>query len=189
MHIIYCHGFSSSAQSVKAQIVKKYVEKHPQYALFLVDLPYSPGEAMALLESHIATLKGQNWGVIGSSLGGYYATYLAEKYHKKAVVINPAVKAYEHLEARVGENKIYYADQTFEFTQAHLQQLKDIYFEKLTQPSDILLLTKKGDEVLDYQQGVKYYCGAKQLVIEGGNHGFDDYDDYLAITFKHLLGQ
>lgn len=188
MHVIYLHGFCSSTQSFKAQLVRQYVAKHPEHSVFLIDLPHLPAKAMALVEAHIATLGNQDWGIVGSSLGGYYATYLAKKYGVKSVLINPAVDAPNLLKPLLGENKNYHSEQTFELTHEHLLQLQTLFVPTITTPSDTLLLTQTGDEVLDYQAGVDYYAGAKQVVIKGGNHGFDDYADYLGCTFEHLIG-
>jgi len=188
VHIIYLHGFCSSTQSFKAKLVEQYVKNHPEHSIYLIDLPHFPAQAMALIEAHIAGLDGQQWGVVGSSLGGYYATYLAEKYRVKSVLINPAVDAHILLEPLLGENKNYHSQQTFELTPEHLSQLQALAVANLSKPMDALLLTQTGDEVLDYKKGVDYYVGAKQVVIEGGTHGFDDYADYLDCTFEHLKG-
>lgn len=189
MHVIYLHGFCSSAASFKAQLVKQYIERDKKHSLFLIDLPYAPQEAMALVESHIATLQGQQWGLIGSSLGGFYTTYLSEKYGKRGVLINPAVFAHQLLSHVLGKNKNYHSGQVFEFTDAHLQQLERLHLPQLKQAENLLLLTQTGDEVLDYQQGVDYYQGSEQIVIDGGDHGFADYAHYLDKTFKFLEGQ
>jgi predicted esterase YcpF (UPF0227 family) len=189
VHVIYLHGFCSSAASFKAQLVRQYVERDEAHSLFLIDLPYSPEEAMALVESHIATLKGRNWGLIGSSLGGFYTTYLSEKYRKRGVLINPAVYAHQLLSRVLGENKNYHSGQVFEFTEMHLQQLELMYLPQLSQAENLLLLTQAGDEVLDYQQGVDYYRNSEQIVIAGGDHGFADYAHYLDKTFEFLEGQ
>jgi predicted esterase YcpF (UPF0227 family) len=188
VHIIYLHGFCSSAASFKAQLVMQYVEKNKRNTLFLPDLSFCPDKAMDFVESHIATLNGQQWGLVGSSLGGFYATYLAEKYGKKAVLINPAVFAHELLLRLLGENKNYHSGEVFTFTKAHLEQLETMYIPVLSRPKELLLLTQNGDEVLDYSQGVEYYQGAEQIVIEGGDHSFADYAQYLDKTFKFLEG-
>ena len=104
MHTIYLHGFCSSTASFKAQLVKQYVERDGKHTLFLIDLSYCPADAMETVEAHIATLSDKDWGLIGSSLGGFYATHLGEKYSKKSVLINPAVFAYELLSKLLGEN-------------------------------------------------------------------------------------
>lgn len=189
MHFIYLHGFCSSAKSFKAQLVKQHVENQPQNSLFLIDLPHSPAQAMAMVESHIAGLAEQDWGVIGSSLGGFYTTYLCEKYDKRGVLINPAVRAHQLLEAMLGENKNYHSAETFTLTHEHLEQLSALYLPRLEKPGSLLLLTQTGDEVLDYRQGVDYYQGSTQIVIEGGSHGFDDYENYLDTTFNFLTRQ
>lgn len=187
MHVIYLHGFCSSALSFKAQLVKEYVEDREEHSIFLVDLPHVPAQAMYIVEAHIRTLGDEPWSLVGSSLGGYYATYLAEKYNKKAVLINPAVRSYSLLEPLLGDNTNYHSQQTFELTVEHLEQLKVLYAATLKAPKNLLLLTKTGDEVLNFQDGVDYYEGATQVVIQGGDHGFDDYADYLDVTFKHLM--
>tara|TARA_R110002074_G_scaffold402348_1_gene608461 strand:- start:110224 stop:110802 length:579 start_codon:yes stop_codon:yes gene_type:complete len=189
VHFIYLHGFCSSAESFKAQLVKQHVENQSGHSLFLIDLPHSPAQAMAMVESHIAELAEQDWGVIGSSLGGFYTTYLCEKYAKRGVLINPAVRAHQLLEAMLGENKNYHTAETFTLTREHLEQLRALYLPRLKKSGNLLLLTQTADEVLDYQQGVDYYQGSEQLVIEGGSHGFDDYENYLDKTFNFLMGQ
>jgi predicted esterase YcpF (UPF0227 family) len=189
VHVIYLHGFCSSAASFKAQLVKQYVQRDEKHSVFLIDLPYSPNEAMARVESHIATLKGQQWGLIGSSLGGFYTTYLSEKYGKRGVLINPAVYAHQLLSRLLGENKNYHSGQVFEFTESHLQQLEAMYLPQLSHAKNLLLLTQTGDEVLDYKQGVEYYRNSQQVIIDGGDHGFADYENYLDKTFEFLEGQ
>ncbi|MGB0239133.1 MAG: YqiA/YcfP family alpha/beta fold hydrolase [Cycloclasticus sp.] len=186
VHIIYLHGFCSSMASFKAQLVKNYIEQTEGFTLFLSDLPPSPAEAMSLIESHINSVDHQPWAVIGSSLGGFYATYLSEKYGRKGVLINPAVHAPRLLEKLLGKNKNYHTGEVFDFTQQHLKELKAMYVPVLKQPQNLLLLTQTGDEVLDFQQGVDYYQGSEQVVIEGGDHGFSDYENYLDTTFDFL---
>lgn len=186
VHIIYLHGFCSSVDSFKAQLVKSYIERNNVHTLFLKDLPPSPAQAMSLVEAHIASLDDQYWGVVGSSLGGFYATYLSQKYAKKAVLINPAVDAHLILEKALGKNTNYHTGESFDFTQTHLQELQQLHLPKLQQAQNLLLLTKVGDEVLDFQKGVDYYQGSEQVVLEGGDHGFADYENYLEKTFDFL---
>lgn len=188
VHIIFLHGFCSSASSFKAQLVKAYVENHPQHSLFLPDLSHHPEQAIEQVENHILMLGDKQWGLIGSSLGGFYATYLAEKHQKKAVLINPAVTPHVLLKPLLGENKNYHSNQTFELTQEHLHQFSVLRVEKLTQPQNLLLLTQTGDEVLDYKKGVEYYQDCPQIIIEGGDHGFGNYADYLQKTIQFLEG-
>lgn len=186
MHIIYLHGFCSSIASFKAQLVKNYIEQAEGYTLFLSDLPHSPAKAMSLIESHIMSLGDQPWAVIGSSLGGFYATYLSQKYDMKGVLINPAVDAHLLLKRALGKNKNYHTGEVFDFTAKHLKELEALHVQNLKQAEKLLLLTQTGDEVLDFQKGVDYYQGSKQIVLEGGDHGFSDYENYLDKTFEFL---
>lgn len=186
MHIIYLHGFCSSIASFKAQLVKNYIEQSENHTLFLIDLPHSPAEAMSLVETHIASLGDKPWGLVGSSLGGFYATYLSQKYAKKGVLVNPAVEAHLLLERVLGENKNYHTGELFEFTEKHLKELEMLHVPSIKQAKKLLLLTQTGDEVLDFQKGVDYYQGSEQVVLEGGDHGFSDYGNYLDKTFDFL---
>jgi len=186
VHIIYLHGFCSSVDSFKAQLVKNHIEQSNIHTLFLNNLPYSPAKAMLQVETYIASLGNQPWGVVGSSLGGFYATYLSQKYTKKGVLINPAVDAHLLLEKALGENKNYHTGELFDFTEKHLKELELLHVSTLKQAQNLLLLTQTGDEVLDFQKGVDYYQGSEQVVIEGGDHGFADYENYLDKTVDFL---
>ena len=186
MHIIYLHGFCSSVASFKAQLVKNYIEQRDGDSVFLCDLPPSPAQAMLIIESHIASLGDTPWGLVGSSLGGFYATYLGEKYNKKAVLINPAVDAQVLLRHVLGKNENYHTGEVFDFTEEHLSELEKLQVPTLTHAENFLLLTQTGDEVLDFQKGVDYYQGSRQVVIEGGDHGFSNYANYLDKTFDFL---
>lgn len=185
MHILYIHGFKSSARSFKAQLLKEYLADTP-HQLFLPDLPHYPAPAMAILDEYVRRHRDQSLGFVGSSLGGYYATWLAERYRAPAVLINPAVRPYELLRPGMGMHENYHTGEIFELTAAHLRQLHDLELDELKHPENILLLTQTGDEVLDYRLGVERYRGSQQIVIEGGDHGFSDYADYLDQTVRFL---
>ncbi len=186
MHLIYLHGFASSSASFKAQLIKDFINQSAEHSVFLADLPIDPNQAVAMIEDHIQSLEKEDWAMVGSSLGGFYATYLCEKYQKKGVLINPAVKAQVLLTARLGDNVNYQTGQRFNLTPEHIKQLEGIYLPNLKYPQNFLLLTQTADEVLDYKEGVEYYEGCEQIIIKGGNHGFDDYENYLDKTLAFL---
>ena len=186
MHIIYLHGFASSAASFKAQLIKEFINKFDEHSVFLADLPVNPKQAVSMIEHHIQSLGKDDWVMVGSSLGGFYATYLCEKYQKKGVLINPAVKAQVLLTARLGDNVNYQTGKHFTLTPDHIKQLEGMYLPSLIYPQNLLLLTQTADEVLDYKEGVEYYEGCEQVIIKGGNHGFDDYENYLDKTLAFL---
>ena len=141
------------------------------------DLPHRPAQAMVLAERLLAQMP-EKPTLIGSSLGGYYATYLAERHGLKAVLINPAVAPYRLLEPLLGPQQNYYSGETYALTSQHLVELQALELATL-HPERYFLLVQTGDEVLDYRVAVARYAGAQQCVIPGGDHGFQQFENYL----------
>jgi predicted esterase YcpF (UPF0227 family) len=174
---IYIHGFNSSPASSKAQLLKAKLEALGRGAEFMAPaLPHNPAQAAVLLDALVARHPGA--ALVGSSLGGYYATYLAEKHELKAVLLNPAVRPYELLHGEVGVQRNFHTGEEYEFTLGHLAELKTLEVDRIT-PGRYLLIAAKGDEVLDYRRAVERYRGCRQLVIEGSDHGLSDFANYL----------
>ena len=144
-------------------------------------MPASPQAAIALAENLIAkvSLDETALTVVGSSLGGFYATHLAEKYGLQAVLINPAVVAALELERYLGPQTWLYTGESFEFTRQHIDALRALEVPHLADSSRYWLLAEEGDETLDYRQAVARYVGAKQTVLPGGDHSFTRWEDYL----------
>ena len=177
--LLYIHGFNSSALSFKAGLVAKRMAALGRSGEFLCpELPDRPVRAIALLESCVKDRDPGDVALIGSSLGGFYATWLAERYGSRAVLVNPAVKPYALLRQALGRQENLYTHVEYEFTEEHLAELRALEVPQVT-PSRYLLITRTGDEVLDYRQAVEMYRGCEQLVIEGGDHGFGDFERYL----------
>ena len=126
--------------------------------------------------------------IVGSSLGGYYATWLAEKHDLKAVLVNPAVASAISLEQYLGPQRWLYSGEEFELTREHLAEMNALYLPTLKRPERFWLLVEEDDETLDYRQAVARYAGAKQSVLPGGDHSFTRWDDYLEdiISFAGL---
>jgi predicted esterase YcpF (UPF0227 family) len=126
--------------------------------------------------------------VVGSSLGGYYATHLAETFGLRAALINPAVVAHISLERYLGPQRWLYSGETFDFTRQHIDELRAIHHERLTRPERYWLLVEEGDETLDYRHAVTRYAGARQTVLRGGDHSFTRWEEYLdeIIAFAKL---
>jgi uncharacterized protein len=178
LNLLYLHGFNSAAASHKAQVLQSHMSSLGYGAQFFApDLPHRPAQAIALLESLIARLPGKPT-VVGSSLGGYYATYLAERHGLNAVLINPAVAPYRLLASLLGTQKNYYTGEQYELTAQHLTELQELEQDSL-HPERYFLLLQTGDEVLDYRDALTRYAGAKQTVIPGGDHGFQQFEHYL----------
>lgn len=180
--ILYLHGFRSAPASIKARLLDAHMQARGLSERFRCPaLPPAPAEAIALLEAEIARMRavGQRPTLVGSSLGGYYATYLAEKHDLRAVLVNPSVVSYLSLEPYLGEQSNLYTGERFLFTTEHIAQLRALEPPAKLDPRRYWLLVETGDEVLDYRQAVSRYAGARQTVLPGGDHGFSRWADYL----------
>ncbi len=176
--ILYLHGFTSGPQSHKAQALGMRMRERGLGEFFICpQLPASPREAIALA-IELITRHGVTT-VVGSSLGGYYSTYLAEKFDLKAAVVNPAVVAHLSLKDYVGTQHWLYTGAAFEFTLDHIEELRAIEVPTLSKPQRFWLLAEEGDETLDFRHAVSRYAGARQTVLPGGDHSFTRWNDYL----------
>ncbi len=187
--IVYLHGFRSSPQSNKAQRLKAHMEARGLgHQFWCEQLPPSPCAAIALAERQIATA-ATPVTVVGSSLGGYYATHLSEKHRLRAVPVNPAVVAHLSLAEFVGPQTNLYSGEVFEFRPEYIDELRSIEVPRISRPEDFLLLAETGDEVLDYRQAVAKYAGCRQMVLEGGDHSFTRWPEYLdtVLEFAGLI--
>lgn len=177
--LVYIHGFNSSALSYKAGLLREYMAKlglAGQYAC--PELSHRPNEAMAQLEALIAPQDPCGVTLVGSSLGGFYATSLVERFGARAVLVNPAVRPYALLSGYLGPQKNLYTGEAYELTPQHIAELRALELDTVT-PSRYLLITATGDEVLDYRAGVERYAGCEQIVVAGGDHGFSGFSAYL----------
>ncbi len=184
MHLfIYLHGFKSSPLSNKAQLTKTAIEQRiqlgEQITWYCPQLPASPREAIEMVRDHIGGQTFSSLSFMGSSLGGYYATYLAEQFPSKVSLLNPAIEPARDLEKYIGEQKSWHQDEVFHFLPEYIQELQDIYVKDITQAERYFLLAAKGDEVLDWREMVSKYPGAHQLILEGGDHAISDYPNHL----------
>jgi predicted esterase YcpF (UPF0227 family) len=178
--LLYIHGFNSSPASHKARVVKQRLEALGRRSEFACPaLPDRPAHAMAMLEEQLSRAQLSEVTLVGSSLGGYYATYLAEKLGMRAVLVNPAVDPYVGLQAYLGTQKNIYTGATYQLTLQHLTELRVLDVDRPTLLARYYLMVTTGDEVLDYRKAVQKYLGAKQLVVPGSDHGFGDFGNYL----------
>ncbi|WP_194720717.1 YqiA/YcfP family alpha/beta fold hydrolase [Noviherbaspirillum malthae] len=177
--ILYLHGFRSSPQSFKARILAQRMQALGRSSEYeCPQLPASPREAVALARRIAGGAKPEELTLIGSSLGGYYATHLAEALGCRAVLLNPAVQPPRDLEKYVGVTTAYHSDERFEFKHAYIDELKSLAVERISLPQRYFLIAATGDEVLDWQEMVAHYPGARHIVINGSDHGISEFEAY-----------
>ena len=181
MNILYLHGFRSSPQSMKARLMAAHFAR-TEHRFVCPQLPASPALARELACEFIEDRgnAARDWAVIGSSLGGYYATYLAEHYGCRAVLLNPAVRPDLDLGAHVGLLTAFHSDEPFEFKPEYLHELAALRVERITRPERYFLLAATGDEVLDWRHMRDHYSGATQRIIDGSDHSIAEFADYVA---------
>ncbi|MDR3055035.1 MAG: alpha/beta fold hydrolase [Zoogloeaceae bacterium] len=180
--ILYLHGFASSPQSWKIRALREAMTTRGiADRLIAPQLPWPPQDAIALLETLIATLKKIDPApltLVGSSLGGYYATWLSERHHLKAALINPAVAAHFSRERYLGVQKNFHTGDEIHVEPANLESLLALAVKKPT-PKRYLVLLETGDETLDYRQAEAHYAGAKTQVCAGGDHSFTRFPEFI----------
>ena len=174
--ILYIHGFGSSGHGGKASLFREYFEDE----VIVPSLSYVPNLAIDTIEQIIELLlsKDETVGIVGSSLGGYYAIYLANKFNLKAVLINPAIYPYKTLE-KIGNAMNYYDGSTFEVTKEHMQSLKSFEVNEIKNQENFLVLLQTDDEVLDYNDAVEKLPNSDLVIEEGGNHSFENIESYF----------
>ena len=179
--IIYLHGFRSSPQSFKARLLGERMRAlgmGDQYAC--PQLSERPATAVEDALALARTVTPARLTLIGSSLGGFYATWLAEALGCRAVMLNPAMRAHEKLARHVGTQTAYHdASTSFEFREEYLDELRTMHVDSITRPERYFVLAATGDELLDWREMIAAFPGARQKVIQGSDHGMGDFPDYM----------
>ena len=180
-HLLYLHGFRSSPQSAKARRVAAWVQAHrPALHWWCPQLPPSPREAMAMLADTVSTWPAQSMAVIGSSLGGFYATVVAERFGCPAVLLNPAVDPARDLAKYIGEQTAFHDPaERFFFRAEFIDELRALTPAAITLPERYLAVIAKGDEVLDWREMSARYAGCRIKLLEGSDHALSDFDEHL----------
>ena len=179
-HLLYLHGFRSSPGSAKARLTAAWVARHhPQVQWWCPQLPPSPREAIEMLDAGIANWPAASAGVIGSSLGGYYATAIAERHGWRAVLLNPAVEPARDLARHIGETTVWRSDERFYFRAEYIAELRAIDPGALTGLQRYFAIIAKGDEVLSWVEMTRRYAGARTRLLEGGDHALTGFEGHL----------
>lgn len=182
--LIYLHGFNSSSRSVKAQQLRQHFQQAGRESEFLCpDLPHRPAQAIQLLDDMLDELLAQHDQqevlLMGSSLGGWYATVLAERHNVRAVLLNPAVRPHRLLEVALGEQTNYSNGQRYTFTREHLDELVALDLTALQHPERLLVLLETGDQTLDYREAERFYAASRRIIEPGGNHACQSFLTHL----------
>ena len=178
---LYIHGFNSAPASVKARQLQTRLAAAGRGSEFTCPaLSHWPDEAMAQLEALVAAAPAASEAVlVGSSLGGFYATWLAERHGCRAVLVNPAITPHEGLRAWLGPQRNLYTDQAYTLTPAHLEQMRAFAVQKPTRMARYLVMVTTGDELLDWRLTMAHYPGAQSVVVQGSDHGFAEFEQHL----------
>ena len=187
-HLLYLHGFRSSPRSAKAQLLAEWVRAHrPDLHWWCPQLPPSPREAMALVFEQFAQWPLERMAVVGSSLGGFYATVVAERTGCRAALLNPAINPARDLAGHIGELTSFHdPDDHFYFRAEYVTQLRLLTPRAITRPERYFALVAKGDELLDWREMSARYPGATIDLIEGGDHALSDFGSHLPRLLRWL---
>jgi uncharacterized protein len=173
--LIYLHGFNSTPESKKAgQLKHALAERNMGERYACPALSHWPVLAMQIVIAEIGKHPAESITLVGSSLGGFYATYLAEEYGLRAVLLNPAVYPHRDLIKMLGPQRNLYSGEEYELTPRHVRQLEQMVVPKIT-PRRYLLIAETGDEVLDYREAVERYQGARKVIVPGGDHALQSF--------------
>jgi predicted esterase YcpF (UPF0227 family) len=187
-HLLYLHGFRSSPQSTKARTLAAHMAAHhPQVHWWCPQLPPSPRAAMEMLLEGIASWPRETMAVVGSSLGGFYATGVAEHTGCRAVLVNPAVDPARDLAKYIGEQTSWHdPEERFFFQPEYVDELRALACGPLAHPERYLAFIAKGDEVLDWREMHGRYASSPQVLLEGGDHALSDFDTHLPRLLSFL---
>ncbi len=180
-HLLYLHGFRSSPLSAKAQTMAACVrERHPDVHWWCPQLQASPRAAMQEVMDTIAGWPQASMAVMGSSLGGFYATHVAETHACKAVLLNPAVDPARDLAKYIGEQTSWHDPaERFFFEPGFVDEFRALAHGPAARPDNYFAVIAKGDEVLDWREMTGRYAGARIKLLEGGDHAISDFDAHL----------
>ncbi|ARU54856.1 putative esterase [Oleiphilus messinensis] len=187
--LLYVHGFKSSSHSYKARNLRCGLRNYSRDVGFDVpDLPYTPAEAIGLLTELIETRlsSGGHLALVGSSLGAFYALYLANHFDLRSVLINPALRPDLLLPAYLGENTNLYTGEVFVLHEEHIDQLRALRVHQVRSPDRHLVLTQSGDQTLDYREALSIMSNSPAWIQYGGSHDFDDFTKVHRAIFSFL---
>ena len=188
--VIYIHGFNSSSSSFKAKVLGRLIEeRHSNIEFWCPDLSHWPEKAVACLIDRIRAYPIKDVTLVGSSLGGFYAAYLSQRFGCRSVLINPAITPHTGLLHYVGRQKNLYTGEEYEFTHEHLHQLEQLYVKEIKRVDKLFLVHTTGDELLDWKTAARHFDGCRRLIVGGSDHGFTNFEDYADNVLSYVNGE
>ena len=180
-HLLYLHGFRSSPNSTKAKMMRDRLSvQRPGLTLWCPQLPPSPRAAMTLVKRGIASWPHESMAVVGSSLGGFYAAWVAERTGCRAALLNPAIFPARDLAGYIGEQSAWHSpDEKFYFRPEFVDELQALSCPSITRPDRYYALIAKGDEVLDWREMTAHYADAHVRLLEGSDHALSDFAEHI----------
>ena len=187
--ILYFHGFKSSSDSTKAKDLHKFISRRTRNTILITpnihdNFHDAHDQIINLIESN-----QPNIFFMGSSLGGYYASFFSQKYNKKAVLINPAIPPLKDFEMHLGKNKNYSNGNKFIITKNDIDYIRSLSYKKILKPKNLMILLESGDEILNYNDASSYFSGSHIDILYGGDHSYSSFkvkfnkiQDFLKIT-------
>jgi hypothetical protein len=187
--ILYLHGFRSSPRSIKARQLATRLDGRGLGGGFRCpQLPASPRAAAALIDTIVRERDARPLAIVGSSLGGYYATWAADRVDCRLVLLNPATRPDRDLERHLGRQTVYHSDETVDIEPSFLDELKALRVGPVAHPGRCLLVAATGDTLLDWREMVARYPDVHQRIIEGSDHGLADFGDYIDDVIDFAIG-
>jgi predicted esterase YcpF (UPF0227 family) len=178
--IVYLHGFVSSPQSKKAVMLGDYLKNIVSGVDYRVPaLTDRPGRAVEQAREACAGVAAEDLTIVGSSLGGFYATVSAERLGCRAALLNPAVRPHLHFDRHLGPQRNLYTGEEFVLGREHIDELRDLAPREISRPERYWLFVETGDVVLDYREAVAFYRGALQTVVRGGDHTLASFPEHV----------
>ena len=189
MHICYIHGFLSGPNAVKSTILKNYIkEHHPTLNFIAPDFPDTPKEAYLSLINFFDGLqkKDPDIALVGSSMGGFFATFLSGKYGFKAVLVNPCVHPQDYFKDLIGEHVNEVTGTKFILRPEMIETLQLLDKNLKFNPQNLKVFLQEGDEVLDYKKAQNFYAQSAVTILQGGCHAFSDFETILPEVISFL---
>jgi predicted esterase YcpF (UPF0227 family) len=178
--IVYLHGFISSPQSKKAIMLGDYLKNVVSGVEYAVpELHHRPLRAMVQIEAACRPVAPRDLTLVGSSLGGFYATVMAERLGCRAALLNPAVRPHAHFDRYLGPQRNLYTGEEFELTREHVDELRALQPRAISRPDRYWVFLETGDVVLDYREAIDFYRGALHTVVRGGDHTLVSFPEHV----------